>query len=99
MVANPNVRQIPQQDRTQFEGMGEEAVRQFCSANVWPRAPNGYPNATEVSARIWLAEKDQERQAKQARITKSTLIAAWIAAIGTIVSIILMFALWDHPRH
>ena len=99
MVANPNVRPISQQERTQFEGMGEEAVRQFCSGNLWTGSRNGVVHPTEASGRIWLAEKDQERQAKQARIAKSTLIAAWIAAIGTIAGIIVMFALWDHPRH
>jgi hypothetical protein len=31
-------------------------------------------------------------------LTRSTLIAAWIAAIGTIAGIVVMFALWDHPR-
>jgi hypothetical protein len=47
----------------------------------------------------WLAELDEARQAKEMARSKSILIAAWIAAVGTIVGLILMFALWDHPRH
>jgi hypothetical protein len=79
-------------DRKRYEELGEAYVRQIANEGGIPQ-PLGFP------ASKWLAEKEQERQAKQARITKSTFIAAWIAAIGTIVGIIVMFALWDHPRH
>jgi hypothetical protein len=98
MVANPNVLPISSEQRKQFEGMGVEAVRQFCSGNIWPSSPNGYPHPTKVSALIWLAEIDEVERKRNKTLTRSTLIAAWIAAIGTIVGIVVMFALWDHPR-
>ena len=59
MVANPNVRAIGAHERKQFEDMGVEAVRQFCSGNVWPRAPDGSPSGMTVSGLIWLAEIDE----------------------------------------
>jgi hypothetical protein len=87
MVANPNVRPISSEQRKQFEGMGVEAVRQFVSGNVWPRAQDGSAHPMTVSALIWLAEQDEDSRkrtealrAEQTRLAKSTLRAAWIAA-------------------
>ena len=109
MVANPNVRPISSEQRKQFEDMGVEAVRQFCSGNVWPSSPNGYPNPTTVSALIWLAEIDEEArkraealQAEQMRFDKSTLRAAWIAAglaaAGILVTVGLSYAQYQTAK-
>jgi hypothetical protein len=102
MVANPNVRPISPEQRKQFEGMGVEAVRQFCSGNVWPSAPDGSPNSMTVSGLIWLAEMDKAArkrtealQAEQTRLNRSTRLAAWIAAglaaVGIIATVGLSF--------
>ena len=52
----------------------------------------------KVSALIWLAKIDEVERKRNKVLTCSTLIAARIAAIGTIAGIVLMFALWDHSR-
>ena len=98
MAVNPNVRPIAAHDRKQFEGMGVDAVRQFCIGSVWPNAQDGSTHPMKVSALIWLAKIDEVERKRNKVLTRSTLIAARIAAIGTIAGIVLMFALWDHPR-
>ena len=60
MAVNPNVRPIAAHERKQFEDMGVEAVRQFCSGNVWPNSKDGSSHPTKVFAVIWLAERDEE---------------------------------------
>ena len=106
MAVNPNVRPIPPQDRKQFEDMGVEAVRQFCIGNVWPSSRDGYPHPTTVSARIWLAEIDEDARkrneallAEQTRLNKSTLRAAWIAAYAAIGAIAVTILAWIFPLH
>jgi hypothetical protein len=74
--------------------MGEEAVRQACNGNVWPKGRDGSTHPTEVSARFWLAEIDQERLARNEVIQKSTLMAAWIAAIAAIVTLVITAIIW-----
>lgn len=98
MTVNPNVRQLAPRERKQFEELGESFVRQACNGNFWPNAQNGSIHPTKVSALIWLAEIDEIERKRNKTLTRSTLIAAWIAAIGTVVGIVVMFALWDHPR-
>lgn len=95
MTVNPNVRPISPHERKQFEDMGVEAVRQFCSGNIWPSSQNGDPHPTTVSARIWLAEVDEEARkrnealkAKETQRSKSTVLAAWIAAVAAIAGLI-----------
>jgi hypothetical protein len=80
---------IPPEARKYLEGLGEAYVRQLCSTPM--RAP-GY-------GLEWLAEIDEaQRKVDEAR-QKWTLIAAWIAAIFAVIGVVLMFVLWDHPRH
>ena len=106
MVGNPNVRQISSEQRKQFEGMGVEAVRQFVSGNVWPRAQDGSAHPMTVSALIWLAEQDEDSrkrtealQAEQTRLNKSTLMAAWIAAGAAIIAVVVTILAWIFPLH
>jgi hypothetical protein len=106
MAVNPNVRQISSEQRKQFEGMGVEAVRQFCSGNVWPRAQDGSPHPMTVNALIWLAERDEDsRKSTEALQIRQTLLAkiAAYASIGAVVvgviGIIVMVILWRFPRH
>jgi len=95
------VRPISPEQRKQFEGMGVEAVRQFCSGNVWSNAQDGSTNAMKVSALIWLAEIDEEArkrtealQAEQTRLAENTLKPAWIAAGAAIIGVIVGILAW-----
>jgi hypothetical protein len=90
---------IPPEDLKRLEEMGEARVRLEFNTNAFGKS------ALQIFAAQWLAELDEAtrkraeaRHVEETARSRSTLIAAWIAAIGTIVSIILMFALWDHPR-
>jgi hypothetical protein len=83
--------EIPPEDIKYFEDMGVARVRLVYAAS-------GFGSPPMIFASQWLAEIDEaQRKVDEAR-QKWTLIAAWIAAIGTIVGIVVMFALWDHPR-
>jgi hypothetical protein len=99
VAVNPNVRAISPEQRKQFEGMGTEAVRQFCSGNVWPRAQDGSPNPMTVSALIWLAERDEDArkstEALQAKLTRLAKIAACVSVVGVLVGVLA----WLFPRY
>jgi hypothetical protein len=54
---------IPPEHRAQFEETGEERVRQFCSGGIYTNEDYGVPDPSfDISARTWLAEKDEARR-------------------------------------
>ena len=79
MAVNPNVRPIGEHERKQFEGMGEAAVRQFCTGNVWPNAQDRSTHPMKVSALIWLAEVDEEAK-KRAEALHAKEMWNWLGA-------------------
>jgi hypothetical protein len=109
MAVNPNVRAIAPHERKQFEEMGVEAVRQFCSGNIWPNSQDGSTHPTKVSALIWLAEIDESErkrnealQTEQTRLAKSASRAAWYAvyaALGALVVSLLGTAYAVYSQH
>ena len=92
---------ISSEDRKYFEEMGELYVRR--AMQMTDRCPFPFEN----SARQWLAELDEtQRQMREARQSKMaaeqserTVRAAWIAALATILALIVSILAWTFPLH
>jgi hypothetical protein len=85
---------ISPEQRERLKEMGVAKVRHYCSNGVFPDTWVGTPDSFREAAIEWLGERDEEAQVrsdafqiKVARQSKSTLWAAWIAAIGTIIGL------------
>jgi hypothetical protein len=79
--------EIPPGDRKHLEEMGEPYVRFLV------RAGNPVPYGT-----VWLAELDEKYSKRSELLAKIAAYGSIGAVFVGIIGIIVMFALWDHPR-
>jgi hypothetical protein len=82
---------------TRLESLGVAQVRLLLQTD-------GFPHTHKPAILKWLTEKDEEErkrheasQIDQNKLASSTHLAAWVAAIAAIVSVVISMLAWLRP--